>query len=147
VLARKGKRSSSSAAPAGRRGGAALIIREECERFFCESVRTAFLGERNAGARGSGLMTGVSTTQRQNPQQLMTPPQDESLHLRAGGGMDSAGAGGGMGTVRPEIQAWLELWDYQGGAAFRGFVAENASERAMFVFIEKEQLKRDLKPS
>ncbi|KAK3681300.1 ornithine decarboxylase antizyme-domain-containing protein [Podospora appendiculata] len=38
-----------------RRGGAALRIREECERFFCEMLRAMFLGERNAASQRSGL--------------------------------------------------------------------------------------------
>ncbi|KAM7202621.1 Ornithine decarboxylase antizyme domain containing protein [Naviculisporaceae sp. PSN 640] len=38
-----------------RRGGAALRIREECERFFCETLRALFHGERNMAMQHSGL--------------------------------------------------------------------------------------------
>ncbi|KAK7722554.1 hypothetical protein SLS64_001091 [Diaporthe eres] len=41
-----------------RRGGATLRIREECERFFCETMATTFFGERNGRPSVSGL-TGV----------------------------------------------------------------------------------------
>lgn len=36
-----------------RRGGAAYAIREECERLFCENMKTVFLGERDAVDSGS----------------------------------------------------------------------------------------------
>ncbi|ERT00452.1 hypothetical protein HMPREF1624_03825 [Sporothrix schenckii ATCC 58251] len=45
------------ARPSGR-GGATLRIREECERLFCETMKTVFLGERNMASTGSSL-TGV----------------------------------------------------------------------------------------
>ncbi|KAM7213739.1 Ornithine decarboxylase antizyme domain containing protein [Rhypophila decipiens] len=38
-----------------RRGGAALRIREECERFFCEMLRALFQGERDTAMQRSGL--------------------------------------------------------------------------------------------
>ncbi|CAK7212460.1 hypothetical protein SCUCBS95973_001470 [Sporothrix curviconia] len=52
---------SSHAANTSGRGGATLRIREECERLFCETMKTVFLGERNMVRRGSSL-TGVYGT-------------------------------------------------------------------------------------
>ncbi|CRK45272.1 hypothetical protein BN1723_016516, partial [Verticillium longisporum] len=60
--------SASSSSKRSRRGGAALSIREECERFFCERMSAVFQGERNADAKASGLM-GVHAL-------LPTPPND-----------------------------------------------------------------------
>jgi hypothetical protein len=44
------------------------------------------------------------------------------------------------------VTDWLEVWDYVGGARFRGFIAENEGERAMFVFFDKDVIGNDLKP-
>lgn len=43
-------------------------------------------------------------------------------------------------------EAWMEVWDYAGGASFRAFVANNGEETSLFVFFEIEGvLGRDLK--
>jgi len=47
----------------------------------------------------------------------------------------------GQGTV----SAWFELWDYVGGASFRGFVAGEGSERCLFTFFDAAIVGRDLK--
>jgi Ornithine decarboxylase antizyme len=39
-----------------RREGAAYVIREECERLFCEIMKSVFLGERDADDSGSIAM-------------------------------------------------------------------------------------------
>jgi hypothetical protein len=41
---------------------------------------------------------------------------------------------------------WLEMYDYAGGARFRGFIAEGTAERSMFVFFDEGVLGNDLKP-
>ncbi|KXL42054.1 hypothetical protein M433DRAFT_154178 [Acidomyces richmondensis BFW] len=43
------------------------------------------------------------------------------------------------------VREYMEMWDYAGGARFRGFVAEKEDERAMFVFFDNEVLGKDLK--
>jgi len=43
------------------------------------------------------------------------------------------------------IREYVEVWDYAGGARFRGFVAEKEDERAMFVFFDNEVIGKDLK--
>jgi len=50
--------------------------------------------------------------------------------------------GGGGGAVKE----YVEVFDYVGGARFRGFVAEQGGERSMFVFFDKEVIGKDLKP-
>jgi len=42
---------------------------------------------------------------------------------------------------------FFELWDYVGGARFRGFVAERDGQRSVFVFFDREALGHDLKNS
>ncbi|ROV94558.1 hypothetical protein VMCG_08168 [Cytospora schulzeri] len=51
-------RQPTNSAARNRRGGATLRIREECERFFCETMMAVFYGERNGHSAVSGL-TGV----------------------------------------------------------------------------------------
>ena len=66
---KRGGRGGSGHHNGGREGGAvtaALTIREECERFFCESLAAAFYGERNAVAPGSGLTGARTTTTRRS---------------------------------------------------------------------------------
>jgi len=47
----------------------------------------------------------------------------------------------GSGTVK----AWFEVWDYVGGASFRGFVAGQGSERCLFTFFDADIVGKDLK--
>ncbi|TQS32997.1 hypothetical protein Golomagni_06674 [Golovinomyces magnicellulatus] len=112
-----------------RRGGAALMIREECERFFCESMKTVFQGERNLSMNGSGL-TGAF---------LPTPPPDNPFSDAFQQGAPRRGRGF-------EADAWMEVWDFVGGASFRAFVAANGKEKSLFVFLDLEcVMSRDLK--
>ncbi|EXM01648.1 hypothetical protein FOIG_07187 [Fusarium odoratissimum NRRL 54006] len=113
----------------GRRGGAALSIREECERFFCESMKTTFHGERNSSMNGSGLSGAF----------LPTPPSDDRLPEHFKPVSDDK-------LPAYNITAWLEVWDYAGGASFRAFVADDGEEKSLFVFFDIEGvLGRDLK--
>ncbi|GAW21491.1 hypothetical protein ANO14919_110120 [Xylariales sp. No.14919] len=111
-----------------RRGGATFQIREECERFFCETMRAVFRGERNAVGNGSYL-TGVHG--------VLTPPDDypppPSSLPRSG--------------LNPAVNAtgWMEFWDYAGGASFRAFVAEKGDEKSLFAFFDSGLVGQDLK--
>lgn len=117
----------------GRRGGAAPTIRGECERFFCESMKTVFLGERTPSMNGSGRSGAF----------LPTPPPDDNPFL------DSFPHGGPVDVKKTqgfEAETWMEVWDYAGGASFRAFVANNGEEKSLFVFFDVEGvLDRDLK--
>ncbi|PHH88871.1 hypothetical protein CDD83_6950 [Cordyceps sp. RAO-2017] len=45
-----------------------------------------------------------------------------------------------------EADAWLEVWDYAGGASFRAFVANDGKEKSLFVFFDLQGVMgRDLK--
>ncbi|KAI1439106.1 ornithine decarboxylase antizyme-domain-containing protein [Xylaria sp. CBS 124048] len=108
-----------------RRGGATFQIREECERFFCETMRAVFQGERNAVGNGSCL-TGVYG--------VLTPP-DHYSPIPPNSGLNAAA----------KITGWVEFWDYAGGASFRAFVAEKDGEKALFAFFDSGLVGRDLK--
>ncbi|KFA49787.1 hypothetical protein S40293_08475 [Stachybotrys chartarum IBT 40293] len=116
----------------GRRGGAAYSIREECERFFCETIKTIFHGEGIPSTDGSGLSDAY----------LPTPPADnEFLHQQFQQRHSNDNKPRGF-----EVGAWLELWDYAGGASFRAFVADNGDEKSLFVFFDVQgAVGRDLK--
>lgn len=111
-----------------------------------------FLVERNTAAHGSGLTgvydsnylydsdstglnglpTGVVTVNGQ-----LTPPDDYPI-----GGNNLVGTPTGVG-----IGAWLEIWDYTGGASFRAFVSEDSEDKTLFVFFDPTIVGRDLKPA
>jgi hypothetical protein len=44
------------------------------------------------------------------------------------------------------VTDWLEVYDYVGGARFRGFIAKHDGERNLFVFFDQGVLGNDLKP-
>ena len=95
-------------------------------------MKTAFRGERNPSMNGSGLSGAL----------LPTPPPDD--HFPASfhhGNNTKPSPGCGF-----EVDAWMEVWDYAGGASFRAFIANNGEEKTLFVFFDIEgTLGRDLK--
>lgn len=174
----------NTSATRSRRGGATLRIREECERFFCETMKAVFHGERNAAHHVSGLTgvyhhqpsnrsrhhqedaeesdTGSSVTssidsgyfgsytgdsshrrsdvQHQQQQQQLTPPYDARDEILCGNGSCES-------NNPVEVTAWMEIWDYQGGASFLAFVAEDiaSGEKSLFTFFDAGIVGRDLK--
>ncbi|KAI1148238.1 ornithine decarboxylase antizyme-domain-containing protein [Nemania diffusa] len=114
-----------------RRGGATFQIREECERFFCETMRAVFQGERNAVGNGSCL-TGVHG--------VLTPPNDYHYPLTPPPEPSHGGLNSAVG-----IKGWMEFWDYAGGASFRAFVAEKGNEKSLFAFFDSGLVGQDLK--
>ncbi|KAI1756350.1 ornithine decarboxylase antizyme-domain-containing protein [Xylaria castorea] len=112
-----------------RRGGATFQIREECERFFCETMRAVFQGERNAVGNGSCL-TGVQGVLTPPDHYLPTPPSS----------LPGMSLGSAVG-----ITGWMEFWDYAGGASFRAFVAEKGDEKSLFAFFDGGLVGQDLK--
>lgn len=105
------------------------MIREECERFFCESMKTVFLGERGLSMYGSGLSGAY----------LQTPPPEDVISnaLHRGADPDAPGL---------EVNAWMEVWDYAGGASFRAFAVNEGQEKTFFVFFDIQGVMgRDLK--
>lgn len=61
---------------------------------------------------------------------------------------DAKGLGGEIlnHDQQASVTDWLEIWDYVGGATFRGYIAEHQGERSMFVFFDSGVLSSDLKP-
>ncbi|KAL3424579.1 ornithine decarboxylase antizyme [Phlyctema vagabunda] len=110
----------------GRKGGAAYHIRGECERLFCETMKTVFLGEGRAASNGSIVMGANAHS-----------PPDERLN---------AYKKGYFGTSRTgqHVDAWVEVWDYASGCSFRGFVGGN-NEKTLFTFFDSSVVGQDLK--
>jgi len=88
-------------------------------------MKTVFLGERATVATGSVVSMGANA---------YSPP-DESV--------------GAYNYFKDEkasqLSSWLEMWDYEGGCSFRGFVAGNRDERCLFAFFNSGMVGRDLK--
>jgi len=116
---------------AGRGGAAYLTITEECERLFCDTLKAVFLGEGNLASQES----------------LVMDMQKYGSNARAYAGnkgmLDGEGSRYGHQML---VTDWLEIWDYVGGATFRGYIADNEGERTMFVFFDSGVLSSDLKP-
>ncbi|KAH7392200.1 ornithine decarboxylase antizyme-domain-containing protein [Phaeosphaeria sp. MPI-PUGE-AT-0046c] len=117
-----------------RRGGAAYTITGECERLFCETLRSVFLGE-GSQRREDSLVMGVHCGSSDYgvevdgyPARVMDSPEPEALSADTG-----------------VVSNWIEMWDYVGGVRFRGFVAEVEDEKAMFVFFDQSAVAGDLK--
>ncbi|KAK5992370.1 hypothetical protein PT974_05774 [Cladobotryum mycophilum] len=93
-------------------------------------MEAAFLGERNRSTIGSGLSGAF----------MQTPPPEHQLEKEFPlAGIDSQSTGFW-------IDAWMEVWDYAGGASFRAFVADNGTEKSLFIFFDFEGVMgRDLK--
>jgi hypothetical protein len=125
-----------------RRGGAAYTITEECERLFCETLRTVFLGEGNMARQDSLVMGMYDNKQlpteindygvevRQDPERSTGLPSPEWDPMAVGKGL---------------VSDYIECWDYVGGNRFRGFVAQEGEEKTMFVFFDKSVIGGDLK--
>jgi hypothetical protein len=127
------------------------VFRGECERFFCESLRAVFLGERDAASRDSDW-SGVSYTKHTRhakPEQRaieslgqLTPPDEypfPDVQHQRNSSVDST-------TMAPTIEFWLHIYDHIGGASFAAFVASGSSnQRSLFVFFDETVIKRDLK--
>lgn len=146
-----------------RDGGAAYTITEECERLFCETLKTVFLGEGNLaftdslamGARieedndndtteGAGRAYKDIVGHNNNKggaavqaHQLMTPEPSPGAGI-----LDLAGQ---RQQQTGFVDQWVEIWDYAGGLRFRGFIAEKNGERALSVFFSDDVVGKDLK--
>lgn len=146
-----------------RSGDAAYYITEECERLFCETLRTAFLVEKNAGAARNSLVMGaleqgrmdehVADLSKKTPYDYghavgMPVQQQRPYQTSLPTPTPSPGT-----TVYPSVQPggmireYLEVYDYHSsGVRFRSFVAEQGVSRALFVFFDREVMEQDLKP-
>lgn len=92
-------------------GEAAHTIPGECERLFCDTLAATFLGGRRV-ARQESLGMGAFPRSNTNAQ-----------------------AQAACAAQRIDrIQLWLEVWDYNSDAIYRGFVTGAGDERSLFVF-------------
>jgi len=123
-----------------RQGAAAHHIRSECERFCCETLGAIFLGEGKLALEDS----------------LELDAQQQQLERNINGGylldLDglSSSTTSSATTLTPRaglVRSFLEVWDYEGGCRFRGFVAERDEEIAMFVFFDQGAFGHGLKPA
>lgn len=111
-------------------------------------MQTIFLGERNLDVHGS-LEMGM---------QYFDRPSAGSDYNSSAGSAGSEPSISGLSSSQDSLDSfqanrpvglvtnWLEVWDYVGGARFRGFVAENEGERSLFVFFDRGVIGSDLKP-
>ncbi|KAI9787535.1 MAG: hypothetical protein M1839_000065 [Geoglossum umbratile] len=112
------------------RGGATHTITEECERLFCESMKIVFLGERGSTDSGA-LVTGAHICNNGRASTTAGSPSGE--------------ANSGLSKKTGSVRKWLEVWDYVGGARFRGFVSGEDEARSLFIFFDEGVIGRDLK--
>ncbi|EMR66320.1 putative ornithine decarboxylase antizyme protein [Eutypa lata UCREL1] len=132
-----------------RRGGAALQIREECERFFCESMKTVFQGEWDMAGSGS-VLTGVNGTLTP-PDDYPTPPSSVSSSSSSSNNNNNNYNNYYRDNIRAaapvNVDGWMEFWDYAGRTSFRAFVADDVKEKSLFAFFDSGLLndRRDLK--
>jgi hypothetical protein len=121
------KRDTDGSKRKNRREGAAYHIREECERLFCETMKTVFLGEEGKAANNGSIVMGTD---------VHSPP-DESV-----GAYNSYFPNG---KARQAMDAWVEVWDYSSGCSFRAFVGGNGENKSLFAFFDSAVIGSDLK--
>lgn len=95
-------------------------------------------GEGDTTSNASRLM-GASHHMLPTP-----PPEDSELRHRLGhdGPSDPSAAVVPAGS---SVTAWLEFWDFAGGASFYAFVADDLREKSLFVFFDHNVVGADLK--
>ena len=72
---------------------------------------------------------------------LPTPPPDDHFPFPTVQGRDAIVSRSGL-----DIDTWMEIWDYAGGASFRAFVTTQGQERSLFAFFDMQGvIGRDLK--
>jgi hypothetical protein len=111
-----------------RKEGAAYTIREECERLFCETMKTVFLGDEGSDFSKVSSVMGANAHS----------PPDESVGAHDYYFRNVKNSG-------QVVDAWLEIWDYSGGCSFRGFVGGDGDQRSLFAFFDSAVIGSDLK--
>lgn len=81
---------------------------------------------------------GSYTGDRQHRQQLTPPCNEPTDRMVVDGPCNSTGV---------EATTWMEIWDYQGGASFLAFVAQDftTGEKSLFAFFDAGVVGHDLK--
>jgi len=107
-------------------------------------MTAAFYGDKNVARSGSILTNGVNNIHYGANGQLNTPPRDDYPFVDEP--HEATVPSNGVDSSRgADIHSWLEVWDYVGGASFRGFIAEVNGEKSLFAFFDPGVLGRDLK--
>lgn len=156
------------------RRGAADTITEECERLFCGTLRTVFMGEMMPFGQDSLVMGAhihdVNTGMDDKVNARMVPQRTRGMSFASASSYSSHGSEmqaavmQGLGTpssimsnepdpsiaaaasIGPDsrlVRQYLELWDYKGGASFKGFVT---ADKTMVVFFDDGVISKELKP-
>ncbi|KAL8370000.1 hypothetical protein RB595_000386 [Gaeumannomyces hyphopodioides] len=119
-------------------------------------MRAVFRDERNSAPRGSGL-TGVYDHHHHHHHHHHQQQQHYDSHYSDNGQLstpppndypfpDQDRLVGGHCAGDANVVAWMEIWDYVGGAGFRGFLVEGGNgEKSAFVFFDMAVVGRDLK--
>jgi hypothetical protein len=108
------------------------------------------LGEKNSATAGSGLAGSVfynNHNTNDNNDTPLTPPYDYDYPIGDKHLMSQHGFDAGNGKSH-RVDSWIELWDYVGGASFRGVVAEDmeTGEKTLMIFFDEQSVEgRDLK--
>ncbi|KIW05442.1 uncharacterized protein PV09_03331 [Verruconis gallopava] len=126
-----------------KREGAAFTIAEECERLFCETLKTIFLGDGGMVSQDSLAMGTHSDSwfdQTNIISNLAVQPVPTNISPY------SAALAPVYASSRRSLTDWLEMYDYVGGSRFRGCIVEGVKGRSMFIFFEASILDSDLKP-
>ncbi|KKZ62307.1 hypothetical protein EMCG_03279 [[Emmonsia] crescens] len=100
-------------------GEAVQTITEECERLFCDTLWTVFLGERQLALQQSLVIGAVRNNNNKN---VTVSEMTTTLTTTPAAG---------------RIQNYIEVWDYAGDTIYRGFVAADGNRRTLFVFFDR----------
>jgi hypothetical protein len=101
-------------------------------------MKTVFRGEGNSVKHGSSLIDAY----------LPTPPEDGGGLARWTSNTSSNGSNGRSMAAAPigaQVIAWAEIWDYEGGTSFRAFIADDDTDKSLFVFFDAGVMGRELK--
>jgi len=93
-------------------------------------MKIVFLGERGSTDSGA-LVTGAHISNNGRASAKAGNPNGE--------------ANTGFLRKNSNVHKWLEVWDYVGGARFRGFVSGEDEARSLFIFFDEGVIGRDLK--
>jgi hypothetical protein len=102
-------------------------------RFCCETLKAAFLGEGKTASQDSLVM---------DVQSYDTTASDHLARERS----QSLGSLDSRADRDTKMVSFLEIWDYDGGCRFRGFIAERYGKKTLFVFLDEGALGHALKP-
>ena len=126
--------------------GAARTITEECERLLCGTLRAYFLGEKEASSRGP-LVVGASFGSDSDCSDDLELYNQQRYGHGYGPGRGELTLHDTSRSRSPEIVEHIEVWDYMGGALFRGFTVYDPilDSKTLFTFFDDMVFGRDLK--